>query len=87
MKHARQRAYGMTVPEIHKAIEAGQTVCWSNELYQVVKTPARYDHNQQIAEFDAKHHSNLNNELLECRCANYFGGLLDERDLAHCFVK
>lgn len=70
----------MGIEEIHKALEAGETVYWGNLSYEL-----RYktcDNPNRYSQF-----SNKNGMSLIVRhSSGSYGGWLRERDLEKCFV-
>ena len=71
----------MTIHEIYKALDEGKEVNWCHDGYYVHKV--KYD--RGINKYSLL--SWNEGEALRVTCkSNYFGSLIDEKDLSRCFI-
>lgn len=71
------------IGQVWQAIDKGETIHAGNSSYKVYVEPAIKDNSYQ-----RNHFSYRNGEVLTVRCiSNYFGSIIDQRDLSSLFVK
>jgi hypothetical protein len=76
----------MNIEQVWEAVESGKTVYWHNKSYKVYIQEVTQ--NSFVTEYQTKHHTFKNGKVLSVRCiSNYFGGLMDEKELSSLFVE
>ena len=72
-----------TINEVWAAIDSGKSVFWEHTGYKVI-----VEHADQTNEYQSNHFTNRDGKVLSIRCLeNYFGGLMDEKELSALFVE
>lgn len=75
-----------SIDEVWKAIDAGQTVYWMNDSYQLTIEDSNLDWRQGHG--FAAPFSNRNDKCLRITCiSNWFGSLLDRSELGQLYTK
>lgn len=75
-----------TISDVWDAIDAGKTVCWSSEAYELVQVETMHEWRKEQG-FKTPF-SNRGDKSLRVTCiANWFGSLLEEKELSSLFVK
>ena len=73
----------MNIDRIWELLNKNVDVFWSNDNYKIYRSTLLRDN-----EFQANHFSTRNGEILSIRCiSNYFGEVIDEKELDSLFIK
>lgn len=73
----------MKIEQVWQAVSEGKTVYWHNKAYKVYVSDAN-----PLLGFQLNHFSFKDGKILSVRhIENYFGGLIEDSDLEHCFTE